>query len=194
MTTHPPHAERPRGLEPCAGTLRWLAPHEIQEDPGQPRQEFLPPDQAALAESIAESGIKVPLLVRQLPDGSYQLTDGARRLRAARAVGLDAVPCVVNDDQDWLAVRHDQLLANAQRLDLTPLEDAQALYVLWLGRQIQALEAEQADDGTTTTRLIANCSTPTQQIAVLEARLCTLADRPTVAAYLGGDVFIVNLI
>jgi ParB/RepB/Spo0J family partition protein len=166
--------------------LLWLAPIEIQEDAGQPRQEFPPEDQTALAESIAESGVKVPLLVRSMPDGTYQLTDGARRLRAARTAGLDLVSCVVSQAGGWLMVRHDQLLANAQRLDLTPLEDAQALYILWLGRQIQALEAEQDDAGATTAQFIAESDTPTQQIATLEARLCTLDDVPTVAVYLGG--------
>ena len=124
--------DRSADIAGAVASLRWLSPVEIQEDVGQPRQEFPAAEQTALAESIAESGIALPLLVRCLPDGTYHLTDGARRLRAARAVGLDLVPCVVSQDSGWLAVRHDQLLANAQRLDLTPLEDAQALYILWL--------------------------------------------------------------
>lgn len=178
--------DRPHGIVGPAESLLWLPITDIQEDAGQPRQEFPDEKQAALTESIAESGIKVPLLVRRRFDGTYQLTDGARRLRAARTVGLVEVPCVVSQDGGWLAVRHDQLLANAQRLDLTPLEDAQALYIIWLGRQIQALEAERGDAGTTTAQLIAESSTPTQQMTALAARLCSLADVPTVAAYLGG--------
>jgi hypothetical protein len=169
----------------AAGFLQ-LPPTLIQEDPGQPRQEFPAEEQDALAESIAASGVKVPLLVRRQPDGTYQLTDGARRLRAALAVGAGVVPCVVSDDPGSLAVRQDQLLANAQRLDLTPLEDAQALYTVWLLHQIEALDAEQGDDGATTAQLLATGSPPTAQIQTLEARLCTLADVPTVAAYLGG--------
>lgn len=185
MTTHP-QTERLPVTDELAACLRWLAPFAIHEDPVQPRQEFPAAEQTALAESIAESGITVPLLVRCMSDGSYHVTDGARRLRAASTVGLAVVPCVVSQDSGWLAVRHDQLLANAQRLDLTPLEDAQALYIIWLGRQIQALEAEVDDDGATTAQLIAACSTPTQHIAALEGRLCILADVPTVADYLGG--------
>ncbi|HEY0737420.1 MAG TPA: ParB/RepB/Spo0J family partition protein [Herpetosiphonaceae bacterium] len=112
--------DRSAGVTGASASLHWLPITDIQEDAGQPRQEFAAAEQSALAESIAESGSNIPLLVRGMPDGTYQLTDGARRLRAARAVGLDEVPCVVSQDGGWLAVRHDQLLATAQRLDLTP--------------------------------------------------------------------------
>lgn len=116
MTIHPP-TDRPPVVDDLAARLLWLAPMDIHEDPGQPRQEFPAEDQSALVESIAESGVKVPLLVRSMPDGTYQLTDGARRLRAAQTAGLDLVPCVVSQDGGWLTVRHDQLQRPAPRLD-----------------------------------------------------------------------------
>ena len=46
----------------------------------------------ALAESIMEDGLKVPILVRQ--DGSrYVLVEGLHRLEACRALGEDVIAC-----------------------------------------------------------------------------------------------------
>src|SRR5919199_4645872 len=52
-------------------------------------------DIKALAKSIAEVGIVVPLIVTPAEDGTYLLAAGERRLTAARAAGLAAAPCVV---------------------------------------------------------------------------------------------------
>src|SRR3712207_2513298 len=50
---------------------------------------------------------------------------GERRLRAARAAGLDTVPAIVRDTTDDALLR-DALLENIHRVDLNPLEEAAA--------------------------------------------------------------------
>ena len=50
---------------------------------------------------------------------------GERRLRAARAAGLDAVPAIVRDTTDDALLR-DALLENIHRVQLNPLEEAAA--------------------------------------------------------------------
>ena len=70
-----------------AGELRELPVGLIKPNPDQPRTNFDPEALAALAASIEASGVVQPLLVRPLPDGSYELVAGERRWRAAQQAG-----------------------------------------------------------------------------------------------------------
>ena len=70
-----------------AGELRELPVGLIKPNPNQPRTNFDPEALAALAASIEASGVVQPLLVRPLPDGSYELVAGERRWRAAQQAG-----------------------------------------------------------------------------------------------------------
>jgi ParB-like chromosome segregation protein Spo0J len=55
-----------------------------------------------LTESIGKYGVLQPLLVRRI-EGRYRVIDGARRLHAALAAGLDQVPCVVHEADEQQA-------------------------------------------------------------------------------------------
>lgn len=83
---------------------------------------------AGLAASIKESGgIHTPLLVRRVGDALIVL-DGERRLRAAKLLRLARVPVLVTDEtlsED--EVVHRQLVLDAQRVGLGPLERAKAI-------------------------------------------------------------------
>jgi hypothetical protein len=52
--------------------------------------------QAALDASVAESGIKNPILVWALPEGIL-LTFGGSRVKACRNVGVARIPAIIND-------------------------------------------------------------------------------------------------
>ncbi|HOC19566.1 MAG TPA: ParB/RepB/Spo0J family partition protein, partial [Vicinamibacterales bacterium] len=52
-----------------------------------------------LVRSIARHGILQPLIVRR-HEGRYQLIAGSRRLAAAMAAGLEAVPCLIRTGDD----------------------------------------------------------------------------------------------
>ena len=180
------HSERgntfpptPPQRAPTTLQVRELPIGLIDPDPGQPRREFETEKLLALAESIRSQGIHQPLHVVEVGE-RYQIEDGERRWRAARMAGLEAVPALVKGRQGWLATRLHQVLANALQEPLTPLEDAQALYLLWLGYQVEALEAERGVEGVEL-----EAGTPVEQIAVLSARLCALAEAETVATYAG---------
>jgi ParB family chromosome partitioning protein len=101
----------------------------IKPNPHQPRHHFDEAESAELTESIRETGVLQPLLVRPEPDGSYTLIAGERRLRAARTAGLTSVPVVFRDypDQRLLELA---LIENLQRDDLGPMETARAFRVL----------------------------------------------------------------
>jgi ParB family chromosome partitioning protein len=96
----------------------------IHPNAKQPRQVF---DEDALDElthSIREFGVLQPVVVRQDVEG-YELVMGERRLRAAIAAGLDAIPAIVRSTDDDAMLR-DALLENIHRAQLNPLEEAAA--------------------------------------------------------------------
>ena len=96
---------------------------EIEPNKNQPRKNF---DEEALAElshSIELHGVLQPLVVRPMPDGSYQLVAGERRWRASRLAGLTEVPVVIKELTD-AQVAEIALVENLQREDLDPIEEA----------------------------------------------------------------------
>jgi ParB family chromosome partitioning protein len=112
-----------------AGELRELPIELIKPNPNQPRTKIDPEALAGLASSIESNGVVQPLLVRPLPDGSYELIAGERRWRAAQAAGLEKVPAVVRDQE--LAERLQvALIENMVREDLNPVDEARACAAL----------------------------------------------------------------
>lgn len=102
---------------------------DIEPNRDQPRKIFDEDALAELADSIAEHGVIQPLLVRPMPDGSYQLVAGERRWRASRMAGLTEVPVVIKElsDDEAMALA---LIENLQREDLNAIEEAQGIKAL----------------------------------------------------------------
>ena len=70
-----------------------------------------------------------PIVVRPLAGGTFELVAGERRLRAAKLAGLERIPAVVRETDDW--ERLDLALAeNMARVDLNPIEEARACAML----------------------------------------------------------------
>jgi ParB family transcriptional regulator, chromosome partitioning protein len=113
----------------ATGELRELPVETIKPNPGQPRTKFDQGALDALAASIESSGIVQPLLVRPLPDGSYELVAGERRWRAAQQAGLKKVPAVVRDQAEAERLQA-ALIENMVREDLNPVEEAKACAAL----------------------------------------------------------------
>ncbi len=97
----------------------------IVPNPLQPRVHFDEEALAELSESVREIGVLQPVLVRPMPDGSYQLIAGERRWRAATRAGLAVIPAIIRDTDDLGSVER-ALIENLHRQDLTPLEEAAA--------------------------------------------------------------------
>ncbi len=119
----------PEAANEDAGELRELPVGLIKPNPGQPRTKFDPEALSALAASIESSGIVQPLLVRPLPDGSYELVAGERRWRAAQEAGLEKVPAVVREQAEAERLQA-ALIENMVREDLNPVEEAKACAAL----------------------------------------------------------------
>ncbi|MGN6557530.1 MAG: ParB/RepB/Spo0J family partition protein [Solirubrobacterales bacterium] len=112
-----------------AGELRELPVSLIKPNPSQPRTRFDEDALAALAASIEATGVVQPLLVRPLPDGSYELVAGERRWRAAQQAGVEKVPAVVRDQAEAERLQA-ALIENMVREDLNPVEEARACAAL----------------------------------------------------------------
>ena len=96
----------------------------IDPNPRQPREAFDEETLQDLTTSIEAVGVLQPIVVR--PAGErYQIVMGERRVRAARAAGLERIPAIVRTTEDDQLLR-DALLENVHREDLNPLEEAAA--------------------------------------------------------------------
>lgn len=114
---------------PVSANTEQVRMADIVPNKAQPRSEF---DLAALeqlAASIREHGVIQPLVLRPLPNGTYQIVAGERRYRASRMAGLLEVPAVVKELSDREAMEL-ALIENLQREDLNPLEEAEGYRAL----------------------------------------------------------------
>jgi ParB family chromosome partitioning protein len=118
----------PEAGDEVAGYLE-VPVNAIAPNPKQPRTHFDDEALAGLATSIREVGMLQPLVVRRTTEGRYELIAGERRLRAARAAGMPAVPVVLRDAGDEELLR-DALIENIHREDLNPIEQAEAFKAL----------------------------------------------------------------
>ena len=97
----------------------------VEPKSGQPRKTFEAQPLEDLAASISIHGILQPILVRELPNGKYQIVAGERRWRAAKLAGLAEVPVIIIEGDDREAAEI-ALIENVQREDLNPVEEAMA--------------------------------------------------------------------
>ncbi len=96
-------------------------------NPDQPRVEFDAVEIESLAESIREQGLIQPITVEEHGDG-YLLIDGERRLRAMKSLGKPLIEAkVILFGEEKSSDRLSQaVVANMQRADLNPIEEARA--------------------------------------------------------------------
>ncbi len=105
------------------GAIANIPLEKIESNPFQPRNQFEEESLNDLAKSIKEQGIIQPITVRKLGYDKFQLISGERRYKAAKIVGLDAIPTfirVANDHQ----MLEMALIENIHREDLNSLDIA----------------------------------------------------------------------
>ena len=76
-------------------------------------------------ESVKSYGVLVPAIVRQRPDGEYEIVSGHRRKRASELAGLRELPAIVRDLDDDAATII-MVDSNLQRENILPSERAAA--------------------------------------------------------------------
>jgi ParB family transcriptional regulator, chromosome partitioning protein len=105
-----------------------VAIENLAADPNQPRKNFVEAEIQSLANSIKEKGLLQPITVRHNGEreGHFIIVAGERRYRASKLAGLPSIGCIVTrGDHAEIA-----LIENIQRVDLNPIETAEAIDAL----------------------------------------------------------------
>jgi len=105
-----------------SGEIAYLKTMSILENRLQPRKNYDESKLEDLKASIKEKGVLQPILVRKSENG-YEIVAGERRLRAAKAVGLEQVPVIIKNVTDREAFVL-ALVENIQREELNAIEEA----------------------------------------------------------------------
>lgn len=97
---------------------------QIRANKNQPRKEFDEKSLKELSDSIKTYGVIQPIIVRKVGK-NYEIIAGERRWRASKLAGLEEVPCLVKDVEEFESIKM-ALIENIQREDLNPIEEAKA--------------------------------------------------------------------
>lgn len=119
---------------------------DLVESSSNPRKRFDEEKLLELAASISEHGVQQPILVRRMSDLTLEIVYGHRRVRASKLAGLKVIPgqVVLEGDCDDARVLELQLAENNQRVDVDPLEEADAICALMSthGRELADVAAK----------------------------------------------------
>ena len=116
---------------------------KLVPDPDQPRKTFSDEAIDRLADSLRSRGMLQPIRARWDADlARWIIVAGERRFRTARRAGWTEVPCItVEAAMTASEIRLDQIIENALREDVPPLEQAAAFKALidendWSARRL----------------------------------------------------------
>ena len=114
-------------LPPPLGIVLEIPVSMVRTFNGQPRKHFDPVELERLGKSIETFGQRTPATVKWLPDGSYELVDGERRLLALRLKKLPMLRAIridIANAEEQFAI---SAISNFGRVGHTALEIAEAL-------------------------------------------------------------------
>ena len=107
------------------GKSVMLPTSELADFEAQPFKVLDDDSMQELAESIRNVGVLVPIIVRRMENGRYEIISGHRRKRACELAGISEIPATVmelNDDEAAIML----VDSNLQRENLLPSEKAYA--------------------------------------------------------------------
>lgn len=117
----------------AADKIEKIALERLIPNMYQPRQDFADQSLQDMAGSIRQYGVLQPLIVTpheaSPAETDYMIIAGERRWRASKLAGLTHVPCIVRSLKD-LERLEVALIENVQRVDLSPLEQAESIEYL----------------------------------------------------------------
>lgn len=112
-------------------------------------------EQAELVESIRTTGMLVPVIVRPLLLGKYEIISGHRRVAACKELSIDTVPAIVKELTKEEAVI-TMVDANLQRENLLPSEKAFAYKM-----KVEAMKAQGKRTDLTSSQVATKSDTAT---------------------------------
>lgn len=119
-----PEATQPKVAE-YTRERREMSLDMLKPAPWNPRGEVTPESVADLVDSIRALGVIQPLVAMPGKDGEAVLVAGHRRLVAAKAAGLESVPCDILKGVDEATARRMTFIENLQRRDADPLLESE---------------------------------------------------------------------
>ncbi|MAP25063.1 MAG: hypothetical protein CMM87_05995 [Rickettsiales bacterium] len=112
-------------MDGSVGEHFYLKTEKLLPYKKQARKVFKEEDLLNLSETIKEFGVRQPLsVIKSNEPGYYEVISGERRLRAAKLIGLEKVPCIIVSEEANL--EEIALIENLQRVDLHPIELGEA--------------------------------------------------------------------
>tara|TARA_Y200000002_G_C22674043_1_gene661296 strand:- start:525 stop:1412 length:888 start_codon:yes stop_codon:yes gene_type:complete len=168
----------------------YLPIEKIFPNVNQPRKRFDKIKLEELAQSISNSGIIQPVIVRSKMS-KYELIAGERRWRAAQLAKIHSIPAIIRNISDSQVAEY-AIAENIQREDLTAIEEATAYKNLLDTKKFTQEEVSKAlgKSRSYITNMLRLLSLPSSVITLLEeskisvghARaLIGLVDAPVVA-------------
>ncbi|MDA9471074.1 ParB/RepB/Spo0J family partition protein [Enterococcus sp. 5H] len=119
-----------------------IALNELRPNPYQPRKTFDEASLQELANSIQQSGVFQPIIVRKSAVKGYEIIAGERRFRASKLAEKETIPAIVREF-DEEAMMQVAVLENLQREDLNPLEEAEAYDMLMKNLKLTQVEVAE---------------------------------------------------
>lgn len=116
--------------------------NDLRPNPYQPRKTFDKGALEELAQSIQQTGVFQPIIVRKSDVKGYEIIAGERRYRASKLAGKVTIPAIVREF-DESSMMQVAVLENLQREDLNPLEEAEAYDMLM--KNLNLTQAELAE-------------------------------------------------
>lgn len=113
-------------------------------------------EQAELVESIRTTGMLVPVIVRPLLRGKYEIISGYRRVAACKELNIDTVPAIVKELTKEEAVI-TMVDANLQRENLLPSEKAFAYKM-----KVEAMKRKAGRPPKNSSQVATNIDTATE--------------------------------
>ena len=107
------------------GTIVNIPLSQLHDFPNHPFKVRDDEKMEETVESVKAYGVLVPAIVRQRPDGEYEIVSGHRRKRASELAGLSELPAIVRDLDDDAATII-MVDSNLQRENILPSERAAA--------------------------------------------------------------------
>ena len=103
--------------------VREIPLEEISDFPNHPFKVKMDESMADMAESVKQYGVLVPVLVREKPEGGYEMIAGHRRKMASELAEKKEIPCIVRNltDDEAIIIMVD---SNLQREQILPSEKA----------------------------------------------------------------------
>lgn len=104
-------------------SVREIPLEEISDFPNHPFKVKMDESMADMAESVKQYGVLVPALVREKPEGGYEMIAGHRRKMASELAEKREIPCIVRNltDDEAIIIMVD---SNLQREQILPSEKA----------------------------------------------------------------------